>query len=358
VLVCIRTDASLEIGSGHVMRCLTLAAALRARGARVQFLCRDLPGNLCGLIESRQFSVLRLAANRHARSQASPDMEWEDDAAQSVALLSGLAPVNWLVVDHYGLDARWENALRASVDRIMVIDDLANRAHHCDLLLDQNYYVDPALRYPDLLAPGCRQLLGPTYALLRPEFGAARAARGARDGQVRRLMVFFGASDLGNDTMKAVLAIRQAAPALLLDVVVGVNNPHRKAIHAATAQMAGARCHEHADMAALMSAADLYVGAAGTTTWERCCMGLPSLVITVAANQEQAVAALDSLGVLKSLGASGRVSQDALAMAIADALASPGQLAESGRRAMALVDGQGTLRCSDALLLWSGEAGR
>ena len=355
--VAIRVDASTAIGSGHLVRCLTLAGALRTRGAEVLFICRALPGDLSGMVESQGFRRLQLAEPDvgAVADPAPPHAGWlgvpaSGDAAETAALLAAELP-DWLVVDHYGLDVRWEAALRPLAGRIMAIDDLADRVHDCDVLLDQNYWHERPGRYDGLLPAHCLGLLGPRFALLRPEFQAARAYAGGRtrDGKVARVLVFFGASDTANATLKTLQALRMVAPALAVDVVVGLNNPHRDAIRAAAAAMSDARCHDYVEMAALMTAADLYLGAAGTTTWERCCLGLPSLVLALNAAQAAAIAELEQAGATCLLGLADEVSVDALAAAIGRALAWPGHLSRYSRITMALVDGCGAQRCSSML---------
>ena len=172
--VVFRADASVTIGTGHVMRCLTLAEALRKAGAEVAFVCRELDGNLAGLIEARGFDV-------HVLPPLEPPTDpltwtaahWHEDAAQTASFLKTRA--DWLVVDHFALEHRWEKEMREHANRLMVIDDLADRVHDCDLLLDQNYLQEPA-RYDTLVPAHCRKLLGPAYALLRDEFRRAREA--------------------------------------------------------------------------------------------------------------------------------------------------------------------------------------
>ncbi len=355
--VFIRADASLEIGSGHVMRCLALAGALRDRGAEVGFICRALAGNMCARIAAAGFALLELpsvvapapatALPPHARWLGT---DWASDARQSARALGDLPPADWLVVDHYALDARWESAMRHAAARIMVLDDLADRAHDCDLLLDQNFYRDER-RYAALIPSHCRQTLGPAYALLRPEFAAARRQIRERTGRVARILVFFGASDLGDATLKAMRGLALLArQEIRVDVVVGVNHPNRAALRNFSAAKPQFFCHDYvSDMAALMAAADLYVGAAGTTTWERCCLGLPSLVIPVAANQDVAIRDLAQAGAIRVLRASGELSAANIGSAIQDMLDSPTELAALGRISMALVDGLGTQRIVDTM---------
>jgi UDP-2,4-diacetamido-2,4,6-trideoxy-beta-L-altropyranose hydrolase len=317
--VVIRTDTSTAIGSGHLMRCLTLAGELRARGAELSFVCRELPGNLVGLVAEKGYAVLRLPGVAQLHVGRSDDAahaswlgaSWETDASQTVAALEDLQ-VDWLVVDHYALDHRWEEILRPRVGRIMVIDDLADRRHDCDLLLDQNLYRDLETRYDSLVPGNCQKLLGPGYALLRPEFACARKTLRQRDGEVNRVLVFFGGVDLNNDTKNALHALAGIADRRFkVDVVVGVNNPHREQVKEFCGAHDGFHYHCQIDtMARLLSAADLTIGAVGATTLERCAMGVPSMALAVAFNQEALCDYLTELGIIIPVGKDGSQYQD------------------------------------------------
>ncbi len=183
--IAFRVDASSRIGSGHVMRCLTLADALQKAGGQSFFMCRVLQGDLNSFIEERGYDVVRLM------TEDTPILCWEDDAKQSANALYVKDRVDWLVVDCYSLDAGWETFMHFLAKKIMVIDDLADRPHNCDVLLDQNYYVDLATRYNGLIPVGSSQLLGPIFSLLRSEFVKARSGIRTRDGHIRRIIVFF-----------------------------------------------------------------------------------------------------------------------------------------------------------------------
>jgi len=213
----VRADASVQIGTGHVMRCLTLADELRGRDAEIVFVCREFAGNLCGYIEEKGYVVHRLPVSDAPDQGVGADLkhaawlgaDWQTDGGQVEEIIKRLAaPLDWLIVDHYALDERWEEYLRPYVKKIMVIDDLADRAHDCDLLLDQNFYENLESRYDGLVSAWCKKLLGPKYALLRPEFREARKNLRKRDGHVKRIMIFFGGSDPANETTKALEAIR------------------------------------------------------------------------------------------------------------------------------------------------------
>lgn len=195
--VAFRTDASVDIGSGHVMRCLTLAEKLRQKGAEVAFICRQLPGHGIDLIRSYGFSVSVLPPPSMQQNPAEQTshwlyVPWQQDAEQTHQVLATAGHWNWLIVDHYGIDAAWEEYQKSVVSQIMVIDDLADRVHSCDVLLDQNLYTDMESRYSNKVPVECQQLLGLRYVLLRDEFIKQRENLKAGDGSVRNILVFFG----------------------------------------------------------------------------------------------------------------------------------------------------------------------
>ncbi|WP_425253536.1 UDP-2,4-diacetamido-2,4,6-trideoxy-beta-L-altropyranose hydrolase [Janthinobacterium sp. NFX145] len=294
--VVIRVDASLQMGSGHVMRCATLAEELRSRGAAVTFVCRELTGNYIDWLVSKKFEVIALPAPVDGAAVAASQLahfSWlgvslEQEIADLREALSLRPMYDCLIVDHYALDEQWERAARSFADTVMVVDDLADRRHDCDILLDQNFYLDMQQRYDHLLPSSCKKLLGPAYALLRQEFVAQQSK--PRDAAVRRVLVFFGGIDTDNYTTPAIAALARAArPEVQVDVVIGAQHPARAAIEASCTQH-GFHCHvQTSRMAELMAQADLAMGAGGTATWERCCLGLPALTVCVAENQRQLV---------------------------------------------------------------------
>ncbi len=355
--VLIRADASLENGTGHVVRCLSLAQALRERGATVHFASRELPGNLNALVAARGFPVHRLPAPTGPFSPRAdiPHARWltvseEQDLNDTRTVLQGLDGIDTLIVDHYALDARWQRAMRPLARRIMAIDDLADREHDADILLDQNLVANSQQRYEGRVRDDCRRLLGPRYALLRPEFAQARRHLQLRGGKLQRFLVFLGGVDAGNytgmtlDALDLLSAVEWEA-----DVVVGLSNPHAAAIKSRCAQRPNLRYHRAVDhMAELMAAADLAIGAGGSTVWERACLGLPSVLLIVAANQRGSVHAIAAAGCAIALEGTD-VSATSLAAAI-ESLRSAPRLREMALRNLELVDGGGTQRVARFLL--------
>jgi UDP-2,4-diacetamido-2,4,6-trideoxy-beta-L-altropyranose hydrolase len=241
--------------------------------------------------------------------------------------------------------------LRPNADHILAIDDLANRRHDADLLLDQNYAEDAEGRYAALLPPFAVRLLGPRYALLCPEYALERRSRRPRDGHVRRVLVFFGGSDQDDLTGLALAVLEDPALAHLhLDLVIGANNPNRDRLMDRAAARPGTSLHgPRPHLADLMSAADLAIGAGGATTWERCCLGLPGLVVSIAENQRPACMALAAAGVIHYLGHADQVDAVVLRTAIGQLMADPVRSDAMSRAGLDLVDGCGTKRVARAM---------
>lgn len=310
------------------MRCLTLADQLLAGGASISFLCRALPGAMSDTIRQRGHSCLLLSMDKE---------DAETDAATSLAVIG---EADWLIVDHYGLDAKWETLMRPAVRKILVIDDLANRPHDCDLLLDQNFYDGFASRYNGLVSDATRRLLGPTYVLLRPEFSSARNTLRQRDGTIGRILVFFGGSDPTNQTLRALEVIDALQrPDILVDAVVGSANPHRDGVRAFCDAKPWANFHcQISNMAELIAAADLGIGAGGAAMWERCALGLPTLTVTFADNQLRTTQDVAKTGAIAYLGWSSDLSAADYAESIRAFLDRPDDLLFISTKALGLID--------------------
>ena len=313
--IAFRTDASLQIGTGHVMRCLTLADALLERCSQSTFICRPHAGHLLDLIQQRGHTAKALApADDALTAPADPchakwlGTDWASDAQQTQQALGELV-VDWLVLDHYALDRRWEQTMRPHTRRIMAIDDLADRPHDCDLLLDQNLGRQ-AKDYDGLLRRHTQTLIGPAYALLRPEFAQWRehSLQRRAQPQLKNLLITMGGVDQANATGQVLDALTHCEmPAdLRITVVMGPTAPWLAQVQAqATAMprptqvLAGVN-----NMAQLMAESDLCIGAAGSTSWERCCLGLPAIQLVLADNQKEAALALTEMSAALSINLS------------------------------------------------------
>lgn len=300
-----RADASLQIGTGHVMRCVTLADALAAHGADCQFICRAHEGNVIEFIRSKGYGVHALpnvpapGAGSTAPDPATSELthsHWlgatqAQDAELCAPILAAQSP-DWLIVDHYALDAFWERALAPHYRRLMVIDDLADRPHACDLLLDQTFGRE-ATDYHPFVPAACRLLCGSQYALLRPEFAALRPYSLQRRAQptLRELLITMGGVNKDNATGQVLQALRSCRlPAdCRITVVMGATAPWLDEIRKEAQDMPWPTrvLVGVSDMAQLMADSDLAIGAAGATSWERCCLGLPTIMLVLAENQRK-----------------------------------------------------------------------
>ncbi len=335
-----RADASLTIGTGHVSRCLTLAESLKRRGAHITFICAaGSPAFVPRLAEVAD--VIIELPHLAAEVEGSPDDTWLTvastiDATATIAALSG-RPVDWLVVDHYGIDARWESQLRPFVDRVMVIDDLANRRHDCDLLLDQNLRTARDPDYSQLVSVRCLQLIGPRFTLLRKEFLDARKTLRARNDGLQRVLISFGGSDSANLTSLALDAL-ELVPISAIDVVIGATHPHRANIERRCAG-SGWNCHvQTTEMARLITQADLAIGASGASAWERCFLGLPSVVVVAAENQALIAKNLEMTGAACSVGPVDGSLTERLRSALAELVANPALLQEMATCALKVMN--------------------
>lgn len=331
--VLVRADAGAAIGIGHVARCLTLAEHLVAQRASVTFACREVPGHQMARIAAEGHEVLALPA------------ELEDEIGGLSGLLPDGAVFDWIIVDHYGLDVRWESAARQWGRRIMAIDDLADRPHDCDLLLDQNFTASAAL-YQSLVPPACRVLAGPRYALLRPAFRQGRAAE-AEEG--RRVLVSFGGFDQAGMNLKTLQALL-AVEGVRVECIAGQSSPDLPALQALVGQRPGWVLLPFVDdLPQRMVQATLFVGAGGGTTWERAALGVPSLCVSVADNQVANAEALARAGMHLYLGAAERVSVATLHQAISLLLDNVPLRKHFAARSRDLVDGLGARRVAVAL---------
>ncbi|MED4585430.1 UDP-2,4-diacetamido-2,4,6-trideoxy-beta-L-altropyranose hydrolase [Brevibacillus choshinensis] len=341
VNIVFRVDAGYQLGAGHVTRCVTLADELKARGHSVTFISRENPGHYCDFIQKSGYFVhrLRVAAQSETNSLESITAI---DAKTTRDIVKG-KNIDWIVVDHYQLDASWAQEVRPFVKRILVIDELANRPLECDILVNQDVLDNLQKSYVHLLEKNTKLLLGTKYATLRPQFANARKSIRRRTGDVKSLLVGFGGSDSTNCTLKALEALRLFHPNIKpTHVIVGQNNIHKEPLEMLCGKEPSFLFHcQIENVANLMAQSDLAIGAGGTMIWERCCLGLPSFVITIADNQRVLNQKLDEMGAVVHLGDDGTVTYREIYHAIQSVMEDKKRLAEMSQIGMELIDGQG-----------------
>lgn len=352
-----RVDASLAIGTGHVMRCLTLARALVEEGCRCHFVMGKHQGNLAEFVAANGMAVHLLDIPPGLKSPESMPLagekyswlgkSWEEDAEQTSDILKHLRP-DWLVVDHYALDERWESRVATYVGQILAIDDMADRKHACDVLIDQNLGTTP-LDYAALVPAHCKLLIGPEYAILRPRFEQLRkqSLNRRRASASNRILICMGGVDADNFTgivLNALASSRIPVPRIELDIVMGIASPWIDIVRSQverlpykTAFGIGVK-----DMAERMCQADLCIGAAGSMSWERCCLGLPSLIFVLADNQRKIAQALADSGAatILELPPASTVLGESLTHILQDRRS----VAEMSEQAARITDGKGCKR--------------
>lgn len=351
-----RVDVSDQIGTGHFMRCLTLADSLTKSCTSIRFVCRYLPEFFRTVLRERQyeFSCLTSSSGDISTDELShSDWLGVSQAVDSQDTLQALSDRtwDWLVVDHYSLDARWEAELRKAAANIMVIDDIADRQHDCDILLDQNFYADMNVRYKKLVPDHCQLLLGPQYALLRNEFSQLRKKVRPRTGQISRILVFFGGMDPNNFTGRVIEELATLGiQGLEVDVVIGVQHPKSKAIESCCAEY-GFNCYLQTDrMADLMASADLAIGAGGSATWERCCLGLPTLIVSLADNQTKIARGIELLGAGRFVEINKSEDLQILVDLLLHLMDAPTELKSFSEKAYSTTDGLGVARVCELVM--------
>lgn len=356
MLIFFRVDASNVIGTGHVMRCLTFAKALRdQKNSECIFICRDQNGNLNHRISKEGFEVKCLISTKgepivnkinnediltHAHWLG---VDWKVDALQTLEMLDGKS-ADWLVIDHYSIDARWQKIVRPRAKKILVIDDLADRRHDCEILLDQNIISSYGTRYNSLLKTNCIKLLGPSYALLQAEYSELHPRIPPRMGPVKSILLFLG-SDQSRVYEKVISAfIALGYKDIVLDVLVSNNLESLKDIRLLTKNHKNIFVHgECPSLAPLIIKADLAIGGSGATTWERCCLGLPTLVVTLADNQVPIAAELNKMGLVRLIGDHQSITEKTISESLDDAIKNM-HLENFSLACKSLLDGKGVNR--------------
>jgi UDP-2,4-diacetamido-2,4,6-trideoxy-beta-L-altropyranose hydrolase len=330
MLIAFRADASPATGGGHVMRCLALAGELRGRACEIVFLSTPETSVLLPALRRAGYPVIPVDADPGGlpRAFAGP----------------GRRRADAMVIDSYGLPVSYESAARRQADLIAVIDDCNNRHHDCDLLLDQTFGRQPS-EFTDVVPRHAIVLTGSRYVLMRPEFHRLRGQmleRRQRDAPARRILVSMGMTDVGGTSLPICEAIAARNPECTIDLVLG------SAVPASAPPHRSIRLHvDPPSMAQLMADADIAVGGAGTTIWERCCLGLPSVLIALASNQRQNAANVAKAGAALHVQSP---APSAIAEACSTLIADASLRKYMALKAAEICDGLGAGRVADALL--------
>ena len=334
--VVLRADASASVGTGHLVRCRTLAEALIARGWRASLLTRDAPIDLADGLSEAGIAVIRLPSG----AIASEPVGIADRVGRDVTLVVG---------DHYELVAEWYRGIGQELPGavLMAIDDLADRPLPVDVVLNQNL-PEGSAAYVGLVSPATRVLLGPMHALVRPAFTALRERGRVRDGLVDRVLVFMSGADTADVTARAAVGL--AGLGRRLDIVVGAAYPNLATLREIVARQPSTELHVNIDaMASLMDQADLAVGAPGSASWERCTLRLPAVLVRLADNQLAIERLLVDAGAAVSIGSHEAITASDVERAVGALCLDPARVAAMSEAAGGVTDGGGTDRVVAAI---------
>ena len=357
-----RVDAATRIGIGHVMRCLTLAKKLLPTHNDIVFLCKQHHGNLIAYIAQQGFQVHALSAPRQPIDNIADESLWlgchyQEDANECLQVLTNYPNVDLLIVDHYSLDHHWQTLMKARCKKVMVIDDLANRQHQCELLLDQTLG-RKAQDYQALVPKHCQLMLGEQYILLRDEFVQLRSKAQQQRVTVKHknhIMLSMGGSDPDNITQKILndlLILKKSSPQLQLTIVVSSSYPFLKALQTLTKNQPWITLAINPQsMAEIMLGADIAIGSSGATAWERCCLGLPTITLISAANQQKIAVMLASAGAAINLGHYQQLSQEKLFQALQKLREDANYYLNMVEQSFACCDGLGATKTANKIFL-------
>ncbi len=349
MLFAFRVDSGVTVGSGHVLRCLALGTEVKSRGHEILFLCRNLENNIIELIQQSGFRVCILSYN----STGDIGLEKSDFWAVKVAL-GNLVP-SWFVVDNYDLGKVWEGLIKEEYkSRILVVDDLPSRRHHCDIILDQNYHAEGADLYSNLIPESTIRLYGTKFVLTKVSDRVPDFTRNApRDGVIKRVLVYFGSVDSQNNTMKALLALERIIQDadLWVDVVIGNMNRHSSEISIYCSRIKNFIVHATLpSLARLMQDCDLMLSAGGSVIWERCLSGLPGVCVHCSDNQRMSSELMHKNGIHIHLGNGADVDVSIWEVAVRERIKNVDSNKLMSDRSMFLCDGRGAARVASIML--------
>jgi UDP-2,4-diacetamido-2,4,6-trideoxy-beta-L-altropyranose hydrolase len=362
-----RVDASIKIGTGHVMRCLTLANELKNQGETTIFCSRHLTDTLAGIIQAAGHQLIRLA-NKESIKNESIDQKtissepcdqytsWlgtsqKFDADEMVSSIK-MEDIDWVIVDHYALDFQWQRKIKDNNKNIklLVINDLFEKSHDCELFLNQNIVQNKDRAYQSLLNEEVSKLIGPSYALLRDEFNEYRQGAKVRRAGVKNILIFFGGVDINNTTGKTLVALSKIKNQdLNVKVVVGATHPKIDELDKFCDSFGFSLHVQVNNMAELIVWADVSIGASGSATWERSCLGLPTIVVSLADNQIPIAEAANDAGLVFYLGKDADVSPSDITNAVSELRDNPQRLARMSEACFDSVDGLGKKRVVDKI---------
>lgn len=330
-MIIFRVDSSEKIGSGHLMRCIALAEKLK-KYDEIIFLSRDLPNNINNIVIKYGFKLFKLPLVGEYKTWLG--VSQHQDACETINTLKIFSNVRCVIVDNYFIDELWEEKIRKITSKLMVIDDLANRRHYCDILLDSS--ADSLLKYNNLVNSNCDLFLGREFQIFRDEFYKAKKMLKPFNGSVKKILISFGGSDPTNETTKVIDAIcNNSFDNLTFYVVVGACNKFSEQIRSKLRDKLNIKfLYQVTNMAEILNEVDLCIGAAGVSTWERVYLGKPSFCVSVADNQNMDIKNYSLNYPFIYLGSFDEVNVDTYRKAIKWSLSHPKELINIHEKAL------------------------
>ena len=357
--ILIRTDASVKIGTGHVFRCLTLANILKDRGCKVTFCLIDISNSLNNKIVDLGHDLKLLPTNK-ILNKYHPEEEWVkkdqiNDCEMAIDVCQSFYDL--VIIDHYGLSIFWEKHSKKFAKKILVIDDLLTRKHKCDFFLNQNLGFEIS-DYNLLINNSCISFFGPQYAILREEFTKSKdsSLRRKESKTKNKIMISMGGADVDNVTKKILQIIGKLnlQTSFEIDVILGSANPWIKEVALFLKELkVNTKLHiDTQEISQIMSESDIAIGAGGSTSWERCCLGLPSIIISLAENQIAISKSLHACGAALYIGGLNQNNFDSKLVNAINTLLTDSILYEKmSRKSASIVDGHGTDKLIESLII-------
>ena len=341
-IIFIRVDSSTKIGYGHLMRCLALADSLK-KFFKIYFISSSLPGNIISEINNKKFKIFRFNVKLQK-------INIKNDSEKTISIIKKYGNNNSiLILDSYILSKQWENSVKPFVKKLIVIDDQPNRSHNCDLLIDQNLSSDNKKRYEKLLPKKTKKLLGPKFVMIRKEFNLLRRYVKIRTFPIKNILVSFGGTDTDNQSLKILNSFKKTDSNLHFDIVLGKGNKNKKYIKNLCSKQKNFSYHEQINyIEKLMLKSDISIGSSGSTAWERCCLGLPSIISISAKNQKNIANELSKRNCAINLGDVKQLDKSDYKSSINKI--SNYQLKKMSKNSFKLVDGKGTERILEHIL--------
>ncbi len=312
--VAFRVDSSLEIGFGHISRCLNLANQLKEHGYKSIFVINSNNNLVTNLIKKNNHIVknLKIKKNKsYANSRGFKSWlkhSWQDDAALTIKKIESFS-ILALIVDHYALDYKWERKLRLLTDQIIVIDDLDNRKHDCNILVDHNYRTPSGDPYQQNLLRKSKKLIGLDYALIDPIY--SKYKKQFQNKKIKNILVSFGGADKYSLTELIIDNLSDKYfDNFKIKIVIGINNINEAIIKKKCRKFNNIKIYKAPkNLAKLLFNSDLVIGALGTSLWERMCVGVPSIVIASGEDQKLFAESLNKEGFIKLLGFADQINK-------------------------------------------------